>query len=111
MSESNTRPWTYVGLGIALLAMPLVIALFNVLRIPWTTQNVVLRELTLFAGAGALALIIRRKERLPWASVGLQRPAAGSTARWVGITIVGVALALAIACGVIKLAGWSVWSG
>jgi membrane protease YdiL (CAAX protease family) len=105
MSTDNAskRPWTLAGLVIALFAMPLVIGLFNAFEIPWTTQNVVLRELALLASAGALLFVILPKERLGWGSVGLERPAAGNTALWVLITMLGIALAIALAFGVIKL--------
>src|SRR5215470_14739921 len=95
--------WTVVGLVIAFFAMPVVLGLFSATRIPWTIQNVVLRELTLFAAAAGVAFIIRRKELLGWDSVGLQRPAMGKTLLWVLLTIAGVALAVAVAFGLIKL--------
>jgi CAAX protease family protein len=109
-NDGSMRRWTRTGLAIALLAIPLVIGLFNALRMPLTTPNVMLRESALFAWAAALAFIIRRKEGLGWDSVGLQRPAAGGTAVWVLITILGVALAIAMAFGVIKLLGLPVGS-
>jgi len=99
----HRRQWTVVGLVIAFFAMPVVLGLFSATHIPWTIQNVVLRELTLFAAAAVLAFIIRRKELLGWDSVGLQRPAMGRTALWVVLTIVGVVLAAAIGFGLIKL--------
>ena len=80
LDYSQRRRWTVVGLVIAFFAMPVVLGLFSATRIPWTIQNVVLRELTLFAAAAGVAFIIRRKERLGWDSVGLQRPAMGKTA-------------------------------
>jgi hypothetical protein len=103
LDYSHQSRWTVVGLVIAFFAMPVVLGLFSATRIPWTIQNVVLRELTLFAAAAGVAFIIRRKERLGWDSVGLERPAVGKTALWVLLTIVGVALAVAVAFGLIKL--------
>jgi membrane protease YdiL (CAAX protease family) len=50
-----------------------------------------------------VAFIICRKEHLGWDSVGLQRPAIGKTTLWVLLTIVGAALAVALAFGLIKL--------
>jgi membrane protease YdiL (CAAX protease family) len=104
------RRWTMVGLALALFSMPFVIGLFTAFRVPLTTQNVLLREIILFALAGLVLLIIKRKERLGWDSVGLQRPALGNTAIWVMITFVGVALAIAVAFGFIKLFGLPVGS-
>jgi hypothetical protein len=60
-----------VGLLIALFSMPLVVALFTVLGIPLTAQNVLFREAILFAWAALLLFIIRRKECLGWDSMGL----------------------------------------
>jgi membrane protease YdiL (CAAX protease family) len=48
-------------------------------------------------------IIVRRKERLGWESVGLRRPAIGNTALWVLITMVGAALSIAIAFAFIRL--------
>ena len=97
------RRWTIVGLLIVLFSMPLVSALFTVLRIPLTAQNVLFREAILFTCAALLLFIVRRKERLGWDSVGLQRPPLGNTAIWVGVTFVGVLVALAMAFALIKL--------
>jgi membrane protease YdiL (CAAX protease family) len=102
-SAAPGQYWTKVGLAVALFAGPLVVGVFTALRIPWTAQNILLREIALFALAGMLAFIIRRKERLGWESVGLQRPAWGQTAVWVLITIPVVALALLVSAGLIKL--------
>src|SRR5215472_13414607 len=81
------RRWTLLGLFVALMAAPLVLAFFTVLHVPFTAWNIVLRETIVFGLGGVLAFIIRRKERLGWDSVGLQRPSAGNTALWVLITI------------------------
>jgi len=95
--------WTIVGLLIALFSMPLVSALFTVLRISLTAQNVLFREAILFTCAALLLFIIRRKERLGWNSVGLQRPPLGNTAIWVVVTFVAVLVAVAMASALIKL--------
>src|SRR5262245_17404336 len=97
------RRWTIVGLLIALFSMPLVSALFTVLRIPLTAQNVLFREVILFTCAALLLFIIRRKERLGRDSVGLQRPPLGNTAIWVVVTFVAVLVAVAMASALIKL--------
>lgn len=107
---SQSRRWTAIGLVVAFFGMPIIIGLFSATQIPWTMRNVALRELALFGLAGGLAFIIRNKERLGWESVGLQRPAAGNTALWVLITILGVAFSIAVAFGLIKLLKLSVGS-
>ena len=103
LDDTLGRQWTVAGLAIAFFSMPVVLGLFSATQIPWTIQNVLLRELTLFAAAAGLAFIIRRKELLGWDSVGLQRPAVGKTALWVVLTIVGAVVAAAIGFGLIKL--------
>src|SRR5215510_11604244 len=97
------RRWTIVGLLVALFSMSLVSALFTLLRIPLTAQNVLFREAILFTCAALLLFIIRRKERLGWDSVGLQRPRLGNTAIWVVVTFVGVLVAVTVASALIKL--------
>src|SRR5712671_172863 len=100
-TEVSSRCWTVAGLVIALFALPLTVGIFTALRVPWTAANIVLRELIIFALAGALVFIIRRRELLGWESVGLQRVSAGKTALWVLITIPALALALLLAFGII----------
>jgi hypothetical protein len=45
------RRWTIVGLLVALFSMPLVSALFTVLQIPLTAQNVLFQQAILFTWA------------------------------------------------------------
>jgi len=97
------RRWTIVGLLIALFLGPLVSPLFTVLRIPLTAQNLLFQTAILFTCAALPLFIIRRKERLVWDSVGLQRPPLGNSAIWVGVTFVGVPVALPMAFTLIKL--------
>ena len=94
------------GLLIALFAMPLLIGLYTSLDVPLTAPYVVLRELMLFGFAIVLLVLVRKREGLDWRSIGLQRPSPGKTALWVLITFVGIALAAALAFGLIKLFGW-----
>ena|SRR5271165_3355622 len=108
VSRPNSRRWTILGLAIASAAMPIVLALFNRLRLPWTTTNILLREAVLFGIAGGLLLLIRQGEGLGWESVGLQRPALVKTALWVLITLILLIIAAALAFGMIKLLGWPV---
>src|SRR5262249_61229560 len=76
--------------------------LFPLHLTPLTAQNVFFREAILFTCAALLLFIIRRKERLGWDSVGLQRPPLGNTAIWVVVTFVGVLVAVAMASALIK---------
>ncbi len=93
------------GLAIALFGLPLNVGIFTALRVPWSAQNIVLRELSLFTWAAALVFIIRRKELLGWDSVGLQGASPRKTAVWVLITIPFIAIGLFLALGLIKLTG------
>ena len=104
--DSTTRSWTLFGLVIALLAMPILMALFNAFEIPRTPGNVLIREMVVFVLAGILIAVIRFRERLGWHSVGLGRAPLGNTVVWVLIGLVGVAVAIAASFGVITLFGW-----
>ena len=103
----KARPWVLTGLAIALLALPVVVGIYNVWQIPLTAQNVLIRETIIFAFGGLLLLLIKYKEGFGWDSIGMQRPLAGNTALWVLITSVGVILAFALAFGIINICGWS----
>ena len=58
------RRWIIVGLLIALFSMPLVSALFTLLRIPLTAQNVLFREAILFTCGPFCCLL--SEERSAW---------------------------------------------
>lgn len=103
--ETSLR--VYTGLVIALFSLPVVVGVYNVRQIPLTVQNVLIRELIIFALAGVLLLFIKYKEGLDWDSIGMQRPSAGNTALWVLITSIGVTLSFALAFGIINICGWS----
>ena len=101
------RNWTLTGLAIALFAMPAVVGVYHLKQTPLTVPDVLLREVIIFAIGGLVLGIIKYREGLGWESVGLQRPKAGNTALWVLITSAGMALALALAFGLISVFGWS----
>lgn len=107
IGDYTARKWTLTGLLIALFAMPVVVGIYHLKQIPLTVPNVLLREVIIFAIGGVLLAIIKYREGLGWESVGLQRPKLGNTSLWVLITSVGLALALAIAFGLISIFGWS----
>jgi hypothetical protein len=94
------REWTVIGLVVALLGIPLVMAVYTMLDVPRTAGSVLARELIVFAMAGILLWLIRSREGLGWNSVGLQRPAPANTALWVVLTFFGVGIAFALAMGV-----------
>jgi membrane protease YdiL (CAAX protease family) len=105
------RCWTVFGLIIGLFAGPLVVGAFTYLSIPWNPVNVTLRELTIFGWVAVLAYIIRRKERLGWDSVGLQRPSIANTALWVLIMVPGAALTLFLAVAISQGLGFPIGHG
>jgi membrane protease YdiL (CAAX protease family) len=79
-TQSSSRGWTYVGLVIALLGGPLLIAAQTALtgRVSNVPETLV-RELMLFGLAALLLLLILRGERLPLSSIGLKRDHVGRT--------------------------------
>jgi membrane protease YdiL (CAAX protease family) len=102
MMNSNTTTtreataWTYVGLGISLLAIPLIAFVFRQLFGPATAGVALARELAIIACAALLIWIIRSRERLSLASIDLVKLPAGRLAGWVLVTLVGCAVALVI---------------
>jgi membrane protease YdiL (CAAX protease family) len=111
MPQTTSRSWTLVGLAIALIAMPVVMALFNGLEVPRTAANVTIREALVIILAVCLLALIRNKEHLGLKSVGLRRAPIGNFLLWVVITLAGVAAAIAASLGVITFAGWKFGSG
>ena len=103
--QESSRLWTLIGLGIALLGLPIVVEVWRHVVAARTAQNIVVRELIVFALVAVLLYIVRRKERLGWDSVGLNRPKLGNTALWVFLALLGVAVAITIALGAIHLFG------
>ena len=85
--QQSARTWTLLGLGIALLGLPLVVEFFRHVVGPRTAQNTVARETIILALVAVLLWIVRRKEKLGWDSVGLGRSKLGSTALWVLIAM------------------------
>jgi membrane protease YdiL (CAAX protease family) len=104
--SSTTRPAaaTWIGLGIALFALPLIRQVFRMVNPAPGTALLTTRELVMFASVIALLLLIRRGEKLPLSSVGL------GTSPWWKSLLWG--LLAAIVCGglaviVVKVMGFS----
>ena len=104
--STTTRPTasTWVGLGIALFALPLIRQVFRMINPTPGTALLTTRELVMFASVVALLLLIRRGEQLPLSSVGL-----GTSAWWKSVLW---GLLAAIVCGglaviVVKVMGSS----
>lgn len=75
MTVTNTRPWTYLGLLIALFGIPVIVTALRPLAAA-SDQWVVVRELSILALTGLLLWIVVKKEGLPLSSIGLtfERP-------------------------------------
>jgi membrane protease YdiL (CAAX protease family) len=89
ISRSAARTW--VGLCIALFALPVIRQLFRWINPTPGTGLLSARELMMFATAAGLLLLVKRWERLPLGSIGL-----GTSAWWKSILWGFVA---AVVCG------------
>lgn len=103
--QQSSRVWTLIGLGIALLGLPIVVEVYRGVVTTRTAQNTVAREVVIFALVALLLYIIRHKERLGWDSVGLNRAQPGNTALWIFLALLGVAVAITLSLGAIHLFG------
>jgi membrane protease YdiL (CAAX protease family) len=93
--ERHARPWTYVGLAIALLGTPAIIYGYRMVGgTPADTGGIVLRELVVLALVALLFWVILKGERLPLSSIGLRRDGLGRSLGW------GLALTVALAAGI-----------
>lgn len=91
MTAGRLRLWTYVGLAIALVVAPALLAFQSRLFGPVSAvPQTLARELMLFGLAGALVLVILRGERLPLSSVGWKTERKGRT------ILLGLAIFLAL---------------
>jgi membrane protease YdiL (CAAX protease family) len=103
--------WTFVGLALALLGIPLIAVAFRLGFAPLTSEMTVLRELAMFAGAAMLLLLVRFGERLPWSSIGLRRDPPGRMALWLAIGLLACGAATVTGLLLIQVAGLSFGSG
>ena len=94
----NVRPITWLGLAPAFFGAPLVIFIFQSLSPPgpYTNTFVVAKELSVFAVAGLLLLLIFKGEKLGVDSIGLHSRNWGKSLLWgfLGVLISGAALAI-----------------
>src|SRR6185503_14532666 len=92
------RPITWVGLALAFFGAPLVIFLFQTLSPPGPYSNafVLAKEVSVFAVAGILVLLILKGEKLGLDSIGLHSREWGKSLLWgfIGVLISAAALAL-----------------
>lgn len=106
MNDSTSRStlhWTYLGLAIALFAVPIVAMGFRNFLGPVTASVAVARELTMFAAAGVLLWIVRRREGRTLESIGFTGARAGQIALWTLIAVIACVAALAIGLVAVNL--------
>jgi len=95
--SATSRPAavTWVGLCIALFALPVIRQLFRSINPTPGTGLLTARELLMFASGAALLLLVKRREKLPLSSVGL-----GTSAWWKSVLW---GLGTAVLCGAVAM--------
>ncbi len=105
VTTRETNAWVYVGLALALFAIPLLVFIFRQVFGPATAGVAIARELTIFAGAALLIWSLRSREQLSLAAIGLVALPAGRLAGWTLVTLVACVVALAIGLVCVQLFG------
>lgn len=108
VEKSASTAWTQAGLVIALLGLPAVVFAYRFLVEPTTNVGQLMaRELTIFALLAALLWLIRRKEQLTLASIGLHRRNIGKSLAWGLLAAVLLVAGVASAMGLLQVLGLS----
>jgi uncharacterized protein len=96
--QIKNRMATFIGLAIALLVSPFFIASYRLLTGEnHSDQQILLRELGIFLIAALLLWIVRRKEALPWSSVGWNTiDLLKSLLRGLGLTVLVLAVTVGL---------------
>ena len=95
----SASSWTWVGLALAMFGTPLFLWLFRLDVGEADGIGVyLLREGVVFAMMGALLLIVRKGERLPWSSMQWHTDRLGNAVLWglFGVLISAAVLALCV---------------
>jgi membrane protease YdiL (CAAX protease family) len=106
-TPTNPRPVTWLGLALAMFGTPIFLWAFKVdMGDAASITQYVGREVVVFALLGALLLLIRKGEKLPFSSIGWHTDRLGNAALWglLGIVLTGVGLAACI--GIASLMHW-----
>lgn len=104
--------WTWAGLAVALLGLPLVVLGYRLLFEQTTSAGQLLgRELALFALLVLLLWIIRRKERLPLSSIGLRGDGVGRSMLWGLLATLMLVAGIAASMALLQALGLSYGSG
>lgn len=106
------RHWTWVGLAVALLGIPVVVSGYRLLVEQTTATSQLLgRELTLLALLAWLFWIIRSKEQLPLASIGLRNDRLSRSLLWGLLATVLLVVGVAASMALLQVLGLSYGSG
>lgn len=101
-----SRPWTLIGLALALFALPAVVILFRrIAPDPTAGGAVALREIAILALVGVLIWIVRTRERLPLSSIGIGPTGLARSLVWSLLLILLIAVGLAACLGLFALMG------
>lgn len=68
----RSRNWTLIGLAVALLGIPCVVAIYNGFGVARSDLTLTLRELAILGLTGLLLWIVVGRERQPLSSIGLR---------------------------------------
>jgi CAAX protease family protein len=100
------RPWTVVGLVIALLGLPAIVFAYRlVVADPTAGANVALREAIILALVALLLWIVVRRERRPLSSIGIGGAGLWPTLGWAFVLLLLIVLGLAACLGMFALSG------
>lgn len=101
--------YTYLGLLLAIFGTPLFLWAFRLdVGEAMTVAVYLLREAVIFAMLGALLWIVRRGEKLPFASIGWHTDRLGRSLLWGLLGVLLCAVGLAACLGVAHLMHWKV---
>lgn len=101
------KPITWVGLALAMFGTPLFLWAFKLdLGDAVGLTPYLAREATVFLLLGALLVLIRKGERLPFSSVGWHTDRLGNAALWGLLGIVLSAVGIAVCIGIANLMHW-----
>jgi membrane protease YdiL (CAAX protease family) len=98
MTTRSSRVWTYCGLAIALLGIPIIVTAQRLLsHEPAANTAVLIRELAILALTTLLFWFVRCGERLPLSSIGIRTGRIGKSLAW-GLGLAFVCFAAVVAC-------------
>jgi uncharacterized protein len=103
---SAARPWTVIGLVIALLGLPAIVIGYRlVVADPTAGANVALRETAILALVALLLWIVVKGERQPLSSIGVGGTGVWRTLGWALVLMLLIVLGLAGCLGLFALTG------